>query len=159
MTTRLKAELKLGPLKRLAKKSPTLFKKAKKIGAIQFLTWANNGSSNESRKPPIKWGVLRGSSSAFVGNELVEIFQQTVASGSAEKASPAISMGASSPKIITWVWNVNYAVRMHEASYSLGPKSAQDGDSGNKWVEKHLKADREDLIKVIGKEFKRLAGL
>ena len=31
------------------------------------------------------------------------------------------------------------------------------GDAGNKWVEKHLQADKDALMQVIAKEFKRIA--
>ncbi|GAG70794.1 unnamed protein product, partial [marine sediment metagenome] len=43
----LKMTMKLAPLKKLQRKSPTIFKKAMEKGAIQFLTWANTGSKLE----------------------------------------------------------------------------------------------------------------
>lgn len=143
-----------GPLRKFAKKSPTAFKKAMKVGAIQFLTWANTGSRKESRTPPIRWGVLRGSSSAFLGNELVTIFPVSILPGAKEEPSPASS--ATAPEMtITWVWNTDYATKMHEWKGGWGKYTVQAGDAGNKWLEKHIKADREILMETIGREFKK----
>lgn len=148
----------LKPLEALAKKSPEMFNKSMKKGVIQFLTWANNGSAKESRKPPIRWGVMRGSSSGFVGNELVTVFKQRVRTGAEETPGPAISYSAP-PTTMTWVWNTDYAAKMHEWKGGWGSFTEQDQDAGNKWAELHLKADREDLMKVIGIEYKKEAGL
>lgn len=150
----IKTSFNFSALKKLQQKSPQAFKKAQIKGAIQFLNWANNGSANESRKPPIRWGVLRGSSSAFVGNHLVQIYPQTIKSGASEFPSPARSCSAADTTI-TWVWNTEYAARMHETKYILGVYSVQDGNAGPKWLERHLKADKQDLMKMIGMEFKK----
>lgn len=138
-------------LKVLIDKSPAAWRKAKEIGAIQFLTWANNGSANESRKPPIATGFLRGSSSAFVGGKLVGVNQQ-------ENNQEANRDHSEKEGVITWGWNADYATRMHETEYNLGEHSQRDGDSGNKWLEKHLKADRFNLMKVLSIEFKKEVG-
>ena len=156
MKGQLKVRTNLQGLIFLQKRSPVIFHEAMKRGAIQLLTWCNTGSPREARKPPIRFGVLRGSSSAFVGSELVEVFQQTIKTGSSESPSPALSHSANS-KTITVVWNTNYAKRMHETEYTPGEYSEADGDSGNKWVEKHLQADKDALIQVIAKEFRRIA--
>ena len=134
-------------LRKLQRKSPEMFEKAMEKGAIQFLDWANNGSSKESRKPPIREGTLRGSASAFVGNKLVAI-----APSIGGEPTPASSYNGN-PLTITWAWNTNYAHRMHEHKGKWGKFTKQDGDAGNKWLEKHLTADKEDLISVIKKEF------
>lgn len=155
--------MKLAPLKKLQRKSPAIFKKAMEKGAIQFLTWANTGSKLEKRTPPIRWGVLRGSSSAFVGNKLVTTFQQSIKSGAPEKPTPATSHAALAALIITWVWNTNYAWKMHEwgkkPKQKWGKFTLQAGNAGNKWLEKHLQRDRNDLMKVIGLEFKKEVGM
>jgi len=155
--------MKLGPLKKLQRKSPSAFKKAAKVGTIQFLTWANTGSKLEKRTPPIRWGVLRGSSSAFVGSELVTTFQQSIKSGAPERPTPATSHAALSALIMTWVWNTDYARRMHEwgkkATEKWGKFTLQAGNAGNKWLEKHLQRDRNALMKVIGMEFKKETGI
>lgn len=148
----------LSPLQKLAQQSPEHFKKAMERGAIQFLNWANNGSKNTSKKPPIRFGVLRGSSSAFVGNELVRVYPQTVRAGADEQPTPARSHSAPSTTM-TFVWNTDYAAKMHEWRGNWGPFTVQDGDAGAKWLEEHLEADKEDLMAVIGEEFKKEAGL
>ena len=137
---------------------PKAFKESAKIGAIQFLNWCNNGSMKESRKPPIRWGVLRGSSSAFVGNDLVVIYDQVIKPGAPEEPTPAETYSGKD-MVLTWAWNVDYATKMHETKWNPGEFSKQDGNTGNKWVEKHLRADKDDLIAVIGIEFKKRTGM
>ena len=153
-----KLRLDLSPLKRLARQSPKLFKEASKKGAVQFLNWANNGSAGSSKKPPIRWGVLRGSSSAFVGNELVNVFDIAIRAGAKERPTPAQSHSAA-PTTITWVWNTNYAHRMHEWEGGWGKFTLADGNAGNKWLEEHLRTDAEALIDFIGADFRKASGL
>jgi len=151
----IKMTMNLAPLARLQKQSPKHFKEAQKRGAIQFLNWANNGSAKSSKKPPIRWGVLRGSSSAFVGGDLVMKFPYVVREG---MVTPAENYSGKD-LVITWCWNTDYAAKMHEHKGGWGKFTLQDGNAGNKWIEEHLQADKEDLMKVIGEEFKRVAGL
>ncbi|KKN59448.1 hypothetical protein LCGC14_0541600 [marine sediment metagenome] len=158
MKGKIKMRMDLRPLKRLQKRSPKFFAKAMEKGAVQLLNWSNNGSMKESRKPPIRWGVLRGSSSAFVGNKLILIFPQSIISGSKEKVTPAHS-GAVAGLVITVVWNTDYAMKMHEWKGGWGKFTERDMDAGNKWIEKHLKNDREDLMEVIRIEFKKEVGM
>lgn len=150
----LRMATNLAPLRRLAKKSPKAFEKAMEVGAVQFINWANTGSRFESRTPPIRWGVLRGSSSAFLGNRLILIFPQRILPGSDEEPTPATSHTAP-PLTITWVWNTDYATKMHEWKGSWGKFTQQAGNAGNKWLELHLKNDRNALMEAIGREFKR----
>ena len=151
----IKMTMNLAPLARLQKQSPKYFKEAQKRGAIQFLNWANNGSAKSSKKPPIRWGVLRGSSSAFVGGDLVMKFPYVVKEG---MVTPAENYSGKD-LVITWCWNTDYAAKMHEWTGGWGKFTLQDGNAGNKWIEEHLQADKEDLMKVIGEEFKRVSGL
>lgn len=148
--------MNLSKLKRLQRKSPEKFRTAMERGAIEFLNWANNGSQQETRKPPIRWGVLRGSASAFVGNKLVHIFKQSHTEG---EPTPLTSF-SESPTTATWVWNTPYAHRMHEHTGEWGKFTEADDDAGNKWLEKHLIADKEALMKMIEKEYwKEVTGL
>lgn len=155
----LKVRTDFRKLDKLIKQNPKAFKKAFRKGAIQFLTWANTGQGKTSRKPPIRWGVLRASSSAFVGNELVEIYNQNVKSGASESPTPARTYSPPKADTITWVWNTDYAAKMHEWKGGWGEFTRQDGDAGNKWLEKHLLADKNALIKMIAEEFKKESGL
>lgn len=149
----LKMRTDFRKLDKLARKSPEAFRKAFKKGAIQFLTWCNTGQGRTSRKPPIRWGVLRASSAAFVGNELVATYDQNVQSDAPENPTPPTSYSAPSADIITWVWNTDYAAKMHEWKGGWGKFTIQDGDAGNKWLEKHLLADKQALLKMIADEF------
>lgn len=144
-------------LERFMQKDPARFTKALEIAAIQFLTWANTGQGVSSKKPPIRYGILRGSSSAFVGGKLVEVFPQPIKPGADESPTPAKSHSAPDTQI-TWVWNTDYASKMHEWQGGWGKFTEQDQDAGNKWLEDHLKADKKAVLEVIGKEYKRLAG-
>jgi hypothetical protein len=138
-----------------ARKSPDIFRKAMERGGIQFLNWANNGSANTSKKPPIRWGVLRGSSSAFMGQKLIATFKDVqVKEGT---PTPADSY-AGEDMVLTWGWNTDYAAKMHEWNGGWGPFTKQDGNAGRKWLEEHLDADRNDLWKMITKEYKGMAG-
>jgi hypothetical protein len=158
MNGKLQTTISLAPLVSIQRKSPGAFKEGSKRGAIQFLNWANTGSSaRSSRKPPIKWGVLRGSSSAFVGSELVSKFSQQIDPGAPEQPTPAVSHSAP-PGRITWVWNTEYAKRMHEWEGGWGPATERDMDAGNQWLLQHLQKDKDDLMAVIGKEVKRILG-
>jgi len=138
-------------LKEFQKKSPKALEKALEIAGIQFLTWANNGSSKESRKPPIRRGFLRGSSSVFLGGRLLGVFQ-------GENNSEANRSHSDQPFTLTWGWNSEYATKMHETEYNPGPFSRQDGDAGNKWLERHLSADRDLLMALTAEEFRKRAG-
>ncbi len=151
-------KMSLAPLHNLARKSPAAFNKASKKGAVVFLGWANNGSTGSSKKPPIRWGVLRGSASAFVGNELVNVFDIAIKSGAKGQPTPARSHSAP-PMTITWVWNTNYAAKMHEWTGKWGKFTRDDGNAGNKWLEEHLRADEKALMEVIKTEFHKAAGL
>ncbi len=158
---RITMKMNLAPLKKLAKKSPEAFRKAQTVAAIQFLTWANKGSKDETRTPPIRWGVLRGSSSAFVGNKLVLVYPISLLAGAPERATPAKNHTA--PKTtITWSWNTSYAWKMHEwkvPPHSWGKFTLQATDAGNKWLEKHLRKDRNALMEMIRDEVKRGTGM
>ncbi len=158
MEGRLKFYIDFRELEKFQRQSPEHFKEAAKVGAVAFLNWANMGSGKESRKPPIKWGVLRGSSSAFVGNELVMIFPGDILPGSEEEKTPALSYNGKE-LVITWIWNTDYAAKMHEWQGGWGEATERDTDAGNKWLEKHLDKDKNDLIEVIGKKYKKVSGL
>lgn len=150
--------MSLAPLANLQKKSPQAFKKALKVAAIQFINWANTGSKQEPRTPPIRWGVLRGSSSAFVGSKMVAVFPINIEPGAPEEPTPAQTHSA--PALtITWAWNTDYANKMHEWKGNWGKFTLQAANAGNKWLEKHLRADKDALMKVIGMEFKKEAKL
>jgi len=155
----IKMTMNLAPLKRLQRKSPEAFNKAMGRGGIQFLTWANVGSKNSTRKPPIRFGVLRGSSSVFIGNELLMVYPQNIKAEADERPDPAKSNDYAKDLTLTFVWNTDYAAKMHEWKGNWGQFTEQDGDAGNKWLEEHLIKDRDDLIKMIGKEFAKETGI
>jgi|LSQX01.3.fsa_nt_gb hypothetical protein len=102
--------------------------------AIQMLTWMNTGSPNEPLKPPIRFGTLRGSGSAFVGKKLIGVAPPE------GEATPATSY-AGPEGTITIIYNTSYAAKMHEWQGGWGPYTTQDGSAGAKWIEKHLAAD------------------
>jgi hypothetical protein len=140
-------------LKMLQKKSPVAFRKAQEVAALQMLTWMSDGSPVCTAKPPIDWGVLRGSGSAFLGNELVG-----VARNATIDSTPATSWSAAKDTT-SWVYNTYYASAMHEHEGNWGPKTSNDPGAGNKWIEKHLMADKEIYLKLICSVFKKETGL
>lgn len=157
--TGIEMQMDLKPLKKLQRKSPEIFNKAMKKGAIQFLKWANEGSERETRKPPIRWGVLRGSASAFVGSQLVAMSaaEQTGSQAGASTKNAPLTQYKEVPTTISWIWNTTYAAAMHEHTGNWGEATSADSDAGNKWLEKHLIADKEALMDMIEKEFWREA--
>lgn len=140
-------------LDKLRKQSPKMFNLAQRAGALQFLTWSNTGTGRVSAKPPIKWGVLRGSSSAFVGSFLVKINAQAILSGATERPTPAREYSQSNPNVMTWVWNTAYAAKLHEHAGGWGERTTRDGDAGAGWVTKNLRGNKDDLMKFIAKNF------
>lgn len=142
----------------LMKRAPEAMNWALEIAGIQFLTWSNQGSPQEPAKPPIRFGVLRGSSSVFVADKLIAVQEQSIKNGSTE--SPTPNRSYSGKKFtITWGWNTPYATKMHEWDGNWGKFTLQDGDAGSKWAEKHVKSDRDAVIKMIAIDFKKKAGL
>lgn len=131
-------------------------KAAKTKVGLQLLNWVVNGSPKEPVVPPIYWGVLRSSGSAFVGSEFV----------GGTNFLPVISPGQvvlnkilrEKPNTITIGFNTAYATRMHETNWMPGERSLQSGDVGNKFVEKHLKSDKEDLMAFYAVIFKKETG-
>lgn len=129
---------------------------AKTKTAIQLLNWVVNGSPKEPVVPPIYWGVLRSSGSAFVGSEFV----------GGTNFLPVISPGQvvlnkilrEKQTTITIGFNTAYATRMHETNWTPGERSLQSGDVGNKFVERHLKSDKEDLMAFYAAIFKKETG-
>lgn len=154
----LNFKLDFTPLDKLKFSLSKHFKKSLGKAALQFLTWCNQGSPKSPAKPPIRYGVLRGSSSAFVGKELIGVFEQSISSGATEKPTPAKSHNGKEMEF-TVGWNTDYANKMHEWTGDWGKFTEQDGDAGAKWIEKHLTADRDAIVDMIAKQFGKDAGL
>jgi hypothetical protein len=142
----------------IKKKSNALIKEAQKIAGLQFLTWVNTGSPSESATPPIRWGVLRGSSSVFFENESLGSFKENIKPGSEETPDPLLTYNG--PKnTITIIYNVEYAFKMHEERgktwQELGPISNQSSNATDKWLEKHIASDGKILYNMIARLIKK----
>lgn len=127
-------------------------KASTKVG-LQLLNNCNNGSPNESTVPPILTGALRGSASVFVNDKLI-----SVAPNIGGDPTPAKSIsgnkGNDDETFITIVYNTVYASKLHELDFNPGPGSEQAGNVGNKWIEKHIKADFVELMKLWRRSMK-----
>lgn len=126
--------------------------KSRQKVALQLLNWSLEGSANESVVPPILDGILRGSGSVFVGSQLVGDSKDKYPEG-----TPNASYSAHRD-VITIGFNTAYAARMHETDWNPGPVSKQSGDTGKKFIERHLKADGKDLIELYATFFKQETG-
>lgn len=115
---------------------------AKTQVAKQLLNWSNQGSANDSVVPPIDTGNLRSSASVFVGSALVQNTRWEYCEG-----TPLLTHSDTN-NVITIIYNTAYAARMHEDTWEPGPGSQQSGDVGNKWLERHLKADGASLLEM-----------
>jgi len=60
--------------------------------------------------------------------------------------------------VITVGFNTPYAARMHEVEFQPGPISKQAGNVGTKYIEKHLKADGNELIELGAAIIKKESG-
>ena len=158
MNGALKIRYDLKGLERLMRKMPGVFMAAQKDAAIQFMTWANTGTGGSSKKPPIRYGVLRGSTSAFVGGKLVQVYDQNILPGAKETPTPAKSHTASKDQI-TWVWNTEYAKIMHEHKGNWGKFTSGDPGAGAKWAEDHLDKDRDAFTRFLAARIKKGAGM
>ncbi len=152
MTGSFGQRVDLRGLKKLMKRFPEVSAKAFERPAIQMLTWMNTGSPREGRTPPIKTGVLRGSGSAFVGGKLVKTTPSSGAAG-----TPARGSEAREKDTVHWVYNTDYAAQMHERGDGArwGKFTMQAKDAGNKWMEKHVIADRAAFAKFFALEFNK----
>ena len=92
-----------------------------------------------------------------MGRDFVKSFEGIVSSGSPERPTPATSGGAVAPTTVTWVWNTDYATKMHEHTGNWGAFTVQDGNAGRKWLEEHLSADKDSFYDVVKREFQKEA--
>lgn len=128
-------------LKKFMRNSPIAFNKAMKVGVLQFLEWSANGSVNDSSRPPIHEGFLRGSGSGFVGSEFVGMTE-----GNNRDVNRSLSGDAS---MMTIGYNSDYAESMHEKNYT----ARKDGE--RKWLENHIMSDKNALYETIGIQVKK----
>lgn len=148
-------------LKVLDKIFPKAVATALDTGANTMLDWMNEGSPRESRTPPVKYGNLIESSSVFVGSRLAGVGGNARgALNTPGKLQPdPLKTYKGKAQVITVIYNSSYAAKMHEWRGGWGPNTLARNDAGNKWVEKHLIADKEAVMKLIGKTLKKEIGL
>jgi hypothetical protein len=139
-------------------KNTANFKALQAVG-LQLLNFSLNGSSGESTVPPIKFGVLRGSGSVFVNGILVGDTKSNYSNG-----TPNNEYSTSTDNDVTVGYNTAYAAKLHETNWVPGGarpskqatrNPAITGDVGNKWIEKHLKADGKVLLGLYADIFKK----
>lgn len=137
--------------------------KAKAAMGLQLLNFCVNGSSKERVKPPIRWGILRASGSVFADGVLLGDTKALSADG-----KPATDYSSCPPSCVAVGFNTSYASRLHESdAWTPGgdPPSEQAmrnpamlENVGNKWVEKHLIADKETLLALYAAKLKEATG-
>lgn len=161
LTSRLNDFFKRSGVDENTGKSATAHFKASAAVGLQLLNWTINGSSNESTVPPIQLGVLRGSGSVFVNNVLLGDTKSNYPDGTPNMEYTESGGG------ITIGFNTAYAARLHETTWVPGgripSKQASNnagltGDVGNKFVEKHLKADGKALLGLYADIYKKEMG-
>lgn len=160
LTPGLKAYFKKAGVGASGDRSTADFKARQAVG-LQLLNFTVNGSSGETVVPPIRWGVLRGSGSAFVDNVMIGDTKGTYPDGTPNKEYRSHKGGLSVG------FNTAYAARMHETKWVPGGKvpSKQStrnpgilANVGNKFLEKHLKADGKVLLGLYSDIFKKETG-
>lgn len=130
-------------------------------GAIQLIDWTANGSPVNEKRPPIRWGILSGSGSAFVGGQFITT---TESAGKGGTPNRQLHNTDATGKIkITIGYNTEYAAAVHEGltrsgdEMKPGPYSRQAGPTrypGNKWLSSHLQTDGPLLLKVVAEFLK-----
>lgn len=128
---------------------------AKKAMGLQLLNNTINGSPNESVVPPVLTGRLRASASVFVGSEFMKDTSNLSVSGDSPTPNKSYSDNIDT---VTVGFNTPYAARMHEqySEFKPGKFSKRSGDVGEKFLERHITADKEELIKLYGKILDKL---
>lgn len=135
-------------------------KLAKTEIGLQLINWIVNGSSSEPVVPPILWGNLRAAGSVFVGSEFVGGNNLYKVKKPTKPIDENIQNTSHNAPIstVTIGFNTSYATKMHETKWNPGPASEKSGDTGNKFVEKHLKSDGKALIKMYAETLKKGSG-
>jgi len=123
--------------------------KARQKVGLQLLNWTLEGSAHEKVVPPILDGILRGSGSVFVGSKIVGTSVSKYPHGTPNRSYTGHR------DLITIGFNTIYAAKLHEKEWNPGPVSKQSGDTGNKYIEKHLIADGKDLVKLYAEFMKK----
>lgn len=141
-------------------KSTGADKKAKIVIALTLLNNIMHGSPKNPVVPPIKWGILRGSGSVFVGTELIQTTRGEAGNGD---GTPATNISGVDDDTITIGINTSYAARMHEGlepagNLKPGPVSRQSGDVAGKFIESHLESDGKDLVGLYAQVLKKESG-
>jgi hypothetical protein len=136
-------------------------KKAKIKCGLQFINFIINGSSKEPVTPPVKWGNLRAAGSVHVGTEFVggnNLYPVKSTGGLSEineKAESNTANISENVDTITIGFNTSYATRMHETNWNPGKTSEQAGNTGNKYIQKHLYADKDTILEFYAITFKK----
>lgn len=135
-------------LKKFVASNPKVQEEALIKAGLQLINWIVNGSPKESIVPPVLTGALRGSGSVFVGSKFI-----SATPDESGKGTPNNSYSGA-PNTITVGFNTAYAAKLHEESFNPGPRSKQSGNVGNKYIRKHLQADRDLLFAFIAKIYR-----
>ena len=138
--------------------------RALSVLGLQLLNNAVNGSPNEGARAPIRDGRLRGSGSVFVGSKKTG---DTLFLGNS--GTPAQSYTESNENTVTVGFNTEYVANMHENLKPYGKQfipggknkvrsAANVSDVEGKFLERHLKADKEELMYLYTETYKKKAG-
>lgn len=142
-------------LEQLSKETPEMFQKGLRDAGVWFLTGASTGNDDTGNqaRPPIRYGVLRGSGAVYIGGKLVSEYKQQQP---LEADAPEGTVHVTNPNQIsapdnevTWSWNTSYAAAQHEGGFKPGPATEGDPNAGPKWLEKHLATDAGTFWKTI----------
>jgi len=123
-------------------------KLALKSMGLQLLNNIVNGSPGANVTPPILTGMLRGSGSVFVGKDFIFDTLKFFSKG-----TPSRDSDERDENTITVLFNTAYAWKIHEEydKMNKGAISVQAGNCEGKFIEKHLIADGDELMRLYAK--------
>ena len=125
---------------------------------LQQLAWVINGppGTKINKTPPIRTAFLRSAGQVLVnGRPAYTALDINIISekGQAKK----INSGTRKPNTYNFeiIFNAKYAAKMEKGGYNLGELSKQAGNAGPKFLESHMKGDKEMILDGIADYIKK----
>ena len=130
--------------------------RAVRRAGLQQLAWVVQGSPQVNKTPPIKTAFLRSAGQVLV-NGRPAYTALDIGVTSKKRQAKKINSGTRKPDTYNFeiIFNAEYAERMEKGPYNLGEISIQAGNAGPKFLESHMKGDKEMILQGIAEYIKK----